>query len=688
MATTILKNETSNSDSNPSREVEREPVQIAKHVLESENLAISYYSNAEKLYREKGSSTRIETWESIYSNSRLATELDSNMAQSWYLRAVGLSHLNNENSTAKNQEILESLCHALDADIKYCEAALELNMKIFENLKKSIPDCDSIQELSFNDGENSEGNTSGIMSLSSQLSEINDLPQSSQEECKIKIRKEISAWKTLEKYQKVYAANISDEEKKFIMFMNMQLLNSLAYIYEQSYDYIDGISCHLLALHNAKMLNMENQYQSHFASNLAVSYLNSNRFNCAKRWIVYALELDGDSEEENHANHLNTLGLIDLCLADLSNALDVLEKSLNLAKTKNYLETETKVLINLAKVNMSLGLKDEAAKHLQNSLLISLGVKDFANAGIAQLNLAIVLYHCGKYSLAFKYLTGAEKMIQDSEDQFLIHLYRGIMLSRVCLESGFESQENSEENIKNAILNLERARALSIEMKNSKSQAISSCHLGNAFLVQGKFSESEKLYNEAISLSRKIQTAGAESGTERTLFQSLFNYGHLLLLQHRPSDALVSLLEAEKLMLSMLDNLKKIPVYDKYMTSWQDESTISECGRLIQLGYFMLNQKEAALEVAERSRARSFSFEMRKKTSNENENFATQDMLEVAIEMKSVLIYFSEISSALYFCWIIFPNPNLKMKFILFCRNTIHKDAGKFLQIKQEPDNE
>ena len=61
MATTILKNETSNSDSNPSREVEREPVQIAKHVLESENLAISYYSNAAKLYRENGSSTQIET---------------------------------------------------------------------------------------------------------------------------------------------------------------------------------------------------------------------------------------------------------------------------------------------------------------------------------------------------------------------------------------------------------------------------------------------------------------------------------------------------------------------------------------------------------------------------------------------------------------------------------------------------
>ena len=280
---------------------------------------------------------------------------------------------------------------------------------------------------------------------------------------------------------------------------------------------------------------------------------------------------------------LGNLGMVYRVLGYYDTAIKYHQQSLAIAQEiKNY-PGQSASLVNLGNAYLYLGDYGKAIKYYQQSLAIAQEINDPQGEGQARKNLGTVYLYLGNYGTAIDYFQQSLAIVQK------INAPQGEAQALNGLGEAYGALGDHDGAIKYHLQSLAIAR----KIRDPLGQGQSLGSLGNAYDDLGDYGKAIYYHQQSFAIARKIRDTIGEG-------QSLNNLGVALLQSG-------SLLEAEK---TLRDGVK---VWESIReVSGNDDNKVSifevqaRTYRWLQQVLVAQNKTDAALEIAERGRARAF----------------------------------------------------------------------------------
>ncbi|MBD3562863.1 CHAT domain-containing protein, partial [Planktothrix sp. FACHB-1355] len=340
---------------------------------------------------------------------------------------------------------------------------------------------------------------------------------------------------------------------------------------------------------------------------------------------------------------LTNLGIFYSSQGDYGKAIDYYQQSLALARQIKYRKGQVSALGNLGRLYNNIGDYNEAIKYLQQQLVISRELKDRQGESTALGNLGAAYLALGDNKQALEsyrqFLTIAQE-IKDLQGEALA--LGG--LGDVSLALGDYNQ---------AIKFYEQSLAIERQTQNRVHKGGIFASLGNAYIASGDYDRAIEFYTQSLQLSQKQKDREVQGISLNNLGISFLKLGKLV-------EAEKNLLAAIEIWESIRTDLgnkdsEKISIFEQQARSY----------RSLQEVLVAQNRTSAALEVAERGRARAFFDLLTRRLNPPSEAKPTityptlEDIKKIAKAQEATLVQYSIIyedskESALYI-WVIKP---------------------------------
>ena len=249
-------------------------------------------------------------------------------------------------------------------------------------------------------------------------------------------------------------------------------------------------------------------------------------------------------DREGEGIALDNLGLAYRFLSNYAKAIEYSQKYLAIARSIKYRQGEGRALGNLGFTYLYLGDSAKAIEYAQQSLAIAREIKDRQSEGMALGNLGAAYINLGNYAKTIEY-----------SQQWL---------------------------------------ATAREIKDRSGEAASLGNLGIAYFYLGKYAKAIEYSQQQLAIAREIQDRRAQG-------IALNNLGGAFLRAGNPTEAekmlvnAIQVLESRRQMLGSND-ANKVSIFEGQAMTY----------RLLQQVRVAQNNPIAALEIAERGRARAF----------------------------------------------------------------------------------
>jgi len=289
----------------------------------------------------------------------------------------------------------------------------------------------------------------------------------------------------------------------------------------------------------------------------------------------------GDRQIE--ATALGNLGNSYRVVGNYAKALEVQNQGLAIRKELNDQQGEGQVLASLGNIHYDLGNYSTAENFYQRSLKIAKAVGN-ANGIIFLLNsLGAIAGTQEEYPQAIKYyqqsLDNARKIgLREAEGNALNNIGSSYHVQRKYAE---------------AIAYYEQALTVAKELKNLRLEGAAIGGLGLAYVFLEE-------YDKAISFQEQSWKLAKQIGDRRLEAMTLGNWGYTLWRSQKYLEAEQKFLTSLNLLESLRSNLSdgdKVSIFDTQLHAFN----------LLQQIMVAQNKPEAALEIAERGRARAFA---------------------------------------------------------------------------------
>ena len=363
----------------------------------------------------------------------------------------------------------------------------------------------------------------------------------------------------------------------------------LAEVYFAQKNYIQAKSYYQKSLKLAQQLN-DTQLQRFSLSGLGLSDVRLENYFTAFKTLQEELELSrklGDAGQQ--ADSLHLLGFVAYWLNDYGKAIAYYEQSLILSQKGNFPRTEQLTLSGLGDTYFFLGDYARAFSYHQQSLFLAQKLGDQS----AELTLLNAL--------------GGDYFFLDSLSHATDTYNRVLSLARTS--QNIESEGNtvgnafaglgqayfSQENYPQALIAFERSLAIFQKQGNRYNEGATFSNLGNVYLAQQDYPKAIAAFQQRLAISQRIQENYGKAQALGELGLVFFKSGNLDEAE-KNLRASIDLSESFRKKLGNQDSLK-ISLFD----------TQSSPYRILQEVLVARNQCEAALEIAERGRARSFA---------------------------------------------------------------------------------
>ncbi len=359
--------------------------------------------------------------------------------------------------------------------------------------------------------------------------------------------------------------------------------------------------------------------------NLAEVFYTRNEYPQAIEVLQQAIAIARSIDDSRlEANSLGTLGVIYYSLSDYPKAIDYAQQQLQLSRRLQDPIGEAAALNNLGNTYYAQGNYGQAIAYLEQRLTLSRTIQDRLGQTQSLGNLSAVYDDIGDYSKAIEYA------------------FQGLSLAREIknpvAEASFLTRLGNiyyvAQDFPKAIEYHQQRLILAQQANNLSSTAVDLINLGNVYKSMGQFTQAIETHQQALTVARQIKDLSAESsalvnlGVEYDeLGQSakaieyyrealtiareiddrategliLNNLGNTLFKTGKFKEAEATLrqgLQAWELVRASLgeSDRGKISIFDQQSRTY----------RLLQRVLVAQNQTDAALEIAERGRARSF----------------------------------------------------------------------------------
>ncbi|MEB3338630.1 MAG: CHAT domain-containing tetratricopeptide repeat protein [Leptolyngbyaceae bacterium] len=359
--------------------------------------------------------------------------------------------------------------------------------------------------------------------------------------------------------------------------------------------------------------------------NLANVYLAQGDYRQSIEYNQQALALARETKDrETEGNTLGNLGLAYYSLGDYPKAIDYHQQHLAIARSRQDRYVESAVLNNLGNDYHALGDYGKALESHQQSLALAQKIGNRRGIGQSSSNLGTLYLDLGEFGKA------------------LVNHEKSLAIAREIKDRQAEGQ--SLGNLGNVYLALsqptkalsyhQQRLAIAQEIGDQAGQGIALNNIGNAYKVLGQYPEAIQSFQKALIAARARQDRlgeGSALGNLGVIYQVQKNHAKAIehhqqalviarSMQDRPSTAIYlnnlgnayfsanQASAAEKTLreaLQVWESLRvglgnndaiKISIFDQQARTY----------RLLQRVLVAENKPEAALEIAERGRARSF----------------------------------------------------------------------------------
>ncbi len=361
-------------------------------------------------------------------------------------------------------------------------------------------------------------------------------------------------------------------------------LSNLGLTYYSLGNYIKAIEYHQQSLVISRVIK-DRQSEGQSLSNLGNAYQALGDYDRAIEYYQQHLALaKGIEDRKGEGISLSNLGVAYFSLGDYAKAINSYQQSLAIAKTIKNRKGEGQSLTNLGNVYQALGDYDQAIEYYQQSLAIKEEIKDFQGEGTSLGNLGNIYGALGDYPKAIMYYQQHLKVARYIKDR------EGEAAALGNLGNAY----NALGNYVKAIDYQQQSLAIANVTKNRQAEEQSLSNLANAYLAMGDYAKAINYQQQSLAIAKEIGDKDGEGKTLNNLGFALFKQGNL----KQAERVLRSGIEAREFLRAKLGN------HDAFKISIFEEQ--ARTYRLLQQVLIAQNQPNAALEIAERGRAKAF----------------------------------------------------------------------------------
>ena len=289
-------------------------------------------------------------------------------------------------------------------------------------------------------------------------------------------------------------------------------------------------------------------------------------------------------DREGEGNALGILGLAYRSLGNSAKAIDYKQQSLAIARSIKDREGEGNALGNLGLAYRSLGNHAKAIDYAQQTLVIAREIKNRQIEGNALGDLGFAYSSLGNYAQAIEYSQQSlaiAREIKNRRDEGAALGYLGIAYGSVG-------------NYAKAIEYTQQYLVIAREIQDRQGEGNALGILGAAYYSLGNYTKGIEYTQQSLATAREIQDRHGEGVALNNLGSAFLRAGNLT----EAEKILVNGIQVWESMRQMLgsNDANKVSIFEEQARTY----------RTLQRVQVAQNNPNAALEIAERGRARAF----------------------------------------------------------------------------------
>ncbi|MBW4691575.1 MAG: CHAT domain-containing protein [Lyngbya sp. HA4199-MV5] len=300
-----------------------------------------------------------------------------------------------------------------------------------------------------------------------------------------------------------------------------------------------------------------------------------------QQWLAIARET---KDRQSEAKAIGNLGVVSHSSGDYASAISYGQQQLAIARAIKDRQTEGAALGNLGNAYYALGEYEKAINHEQQLLTIARDIKDIQSEAAALGNLGNVLLALGQYDKAADYHQQQLDIVRRLKNR----QSEAIALGNLSTATFFVGAYTR------TIEYGQQALAIAQQLKDRQTEGKVLGNLGNAYLVMGDTAKAIDHYQQQLAIARAIKARPSEGAALNNLGYALLRSGNLAEAE-RTLFAGIQLWESLRAGLGS-DDISKVSLFDEQARTY----------RTLQEVLIAQNKPGAALEIAERGRARAF----------------------------------------------------------------------------------
>jgi CHAT domain-containing protein/Tfp pilus assembly protein PilF len=391
----------------------------------------------------------------------------------------------------------------------------------------------------------------------------------------------------------------------------------------------------------------------------------------------------GDKSGEGYT--LGNIGSVYLSLGQYPKALEYFQQSLVISKAIGDKDVEGRTLGNIGSVYKSIGQYPKALDYYEKSLMILKAIKDLYGEGAALDNIGVVYYLLGQYPKALEYFQQSLIITQAIGDlpgegavlnniagvyislrqypKALAYHEKSLMILKAIGDKSGEGYNLANiglvyqllEQYPKALEYSEQSLMIFKAIGNKSGEGAILHNIGTVYYLRGQFAKALAYYQQSLVIGKAI---GDKSGEG----YNLATIGGTLLTQKKPALAEKPLREA----IAIWETIRSTKSFsgqglgDSSKVAFADRVAITY--KLLQRSLIEQNKPQAALEIAERGRARALAELLASRAINAATNTPIiskapnlAKIQQIAKSQNATLVEYSLIDDSIYI-WVIPPN--------------------------------
>jgi CHAT domain-containing protein len=433
--------------------------------------------------------------------------------------------------------------------------------------------------------------------------------------------------------------------------------------------------------------------------NLGAAYFSLGNYAKAIEYTQQRLAIAREIKDRNgEGNALGNLGAAYFSLGNYAKAIEYAQQSLAIAREIKDRQGEGKALGNLGNAYRSLGNYAKAIEYSQQSLAIAREIKDRKGEGAALGNLGAAYAYLGNYAKAIEYSQQSLAIAREIKDRkgegaalgnlgaayvYLGNDAKAIEYSQQWLAIAREIKDRNGEgaalgnlgaayiylgNYAKAIEYSQQKLTIAREIKDRNGEGNALGNLGMAYIYLGNYAKAIEYSQQKLTIAREIKDRDGEGLALNNLGLAFFKAGNLT----EAEKMLVNAIQVKESMRQLLgsNDANKVSIFEEQARTY----------RLLQQVRVAQNNPIAALEIAERGRARAFVDLLTERLSSGSRNSAIatspnqEQIRQIAKVQNATLVQYSIVyddfqiqgklvgrESALYI-WVIQPTGEIAFR--------------------------